>query len=67
VTFRRLAAIALIVIGTSIAWIVLGSPLIARTGQFDGRLEQEVQLSWDAVFRAGTSGQEWEGSHANRG
>jgi hypothetical protein len=51
VTFRRLAAIALIFFGASLAWAVLGSSLIARTGQFDGRLGQEVQLLWGAPHR----------------
>ena len=46
VTVRRLAAIAFILLGASIAWTALGSSLIARTGQFDGRLEPEVQLLW---------------------
>lgn len=50
-TFRRLAAIALIFLGTSVAWTVLGSSLIARTGQFDGRLGREVQLLWGAPHR----------------
>jgi hypothetical protein len=45
-TFRRLAAIALIFMGTAVAWAILGSSLVARTGQFDGRLEKEVQLLW---------------------
>ena len=50
-TFRRLAAIALIFMGTSLAWTVLGSSLIARTGQYDDRLEQEVQRLWGAPHR----------------
>ena len=50
-TFRRLAAIALIFFGASIAWSVLGSSLLARTGQFDSRLEHEVQLLWGAPHR----------------
>jgi len=51
VTFRRLAAIALIFFGASMGWTILGSSLVARTGQFDGRLEQEVQLLWGAPHR----------------
>jgi hypothetical protein len=51
VTFRRLAAIALIFIGSSVGWVVLGSSLLARTGQFDGRLEKEVRLLWGAPQR----------------
>jgi inner membrane protein involved in colicin E2 resistance len=51
VTFRRLAAIALIFFGASFAWTVLGSSLMARTGQFDDRLEREVWLLWGAPHR----------------
>jgi inner membrane protein involved in colicin E2 resistance len=51
VTFRRLAAIALIFLGTSVGWTVLGSSLIARSGEFDGRLEREVQLLWGGPHR----------------
>jgi hypothetical protein len=46
VTFHRLAAIAVVFLGTSLAWAVLGSSLVARSGEFDGRLEREVQLLW---------------------
>lgn len=45
-TFRRLAAIALIFLGTSAAWTVLGSSLVARSGEFDSRLGSEVQRLW---------------------
>ena len=45
-TFRRLAAIALVFVGSSIAWAVLGSSILVRTGEFDGRIEQEVHLLW---------------------
>lgn len=50
-TVRRLAAIAVIFFGTSIAWSVLGASLIERTGQFDGRLKQEVELLWGGQHR----------------
>ncbi|HKY21455.1 MAG TPA: inner membrane CreD family protein [Vicinamibacterales bacterium] len=50
-TFRRLSAIALIFLGTSLAWAVLGSSLVARSGEFDGRLEREVQLLWGRPHR----------------
>ncbi len=50
-TFRRLAAIALIFLGASLCWSVLGSSLLARTGQFDARLEQEVRLLWGGAHR----------------
>jgi len=51
VTIYRLAAIALIVFGASIAWAILGSSVVARTGQFDRRLEQEVQMLWGEPHR----------------
>lgn len=50
-TFRRLAAVALIFLGASAAWTILGSSVLARTGQFDGRLEREVQLLWGGPHR----------------
>jgi len=51
VTVRRLAAIAAIFVGSSLAWVVLGSSLLARTGQFDARLGREVQLLWGTQQR----------------
>ena len=45
-TVRRLVAIGLIFLATSLSWAVLGSSLVARSGEFDGRLEREVQLLW---------------------
>jgi hypothetical protein len=51
VTFRKLAAVALIFLGASAAWGILGSSVLGRTGQFDGRLEQEVQLLWGGPHR----------------
>ena len=50
-TFRRLAAIALIFLGTSVGWTVLGSSLVARSGEFDSRLGREVQLLWGGPHR----------------
>ena len=50
-TVRRLAAVAVIFVGASLAWIALGSSLVARTGQFDSRLEREVELLWGAPHR----------------
>lgn len=50
-TFRRLAAIGLIFLGTSVAWAILGSSLVARTGQFDGRLGEEVRRLWGGPHR----------------
>jgi hypothetical protein len=46
VTVRRLAAIVLIFAGATAAWMILGGSLLARTGSFDSRLEQEVELLW---------------------
>jgi hypothetical protein len=51
VTFRKLAAVALIFVGASAAWTILGSSVLARTGQFDGRLEREVHLLWGGPHR----------------
>jgi hypothetical protein len=51
VTVRRLVAIAFIFVGASIGWSVLGSSLIARTGQFDSQLGREVQLLWGGQHR----------------
>jgi hypothetical protein len=51
VTFRRLTAIALIFLGTALAWTVLGSSLVARSGEFDDRLSREVQLLWGGPHR----------------
>ncbi len=45
-TVRRLAAIALVFIGASTAWAVLGGSLLSRTGQFGAQLQQEVELLW---------------------
>lgn len=50
-TVRRLAAIALIFVGATVAWTLLGSSLVARTGQFNGRLEREVELLWGGPHR----------------
>jgi hypothetical protein len=46
VTVRRLIAIVVIFFGASVAWAALGSSLIARAGEFDERLEQEVEALW---------------------
>ena len=50
-TVRRLVAIAFILFGASVAWAMLGSSLLARTGSFDGRLEPQVQLLWGGPHR----------------
>jgi hypothetical protein len=46
VTVRRLVAIAVIFLGAALAWAALGSSLLARAGEFDGRLEREVEALW---------------------
>ncbi|MGE4056643.1 MAG: inner membrane CreD family protein [Vicinamibacterales bacterium] len=50
-TVGRLVAIALIFVGTSLAWAGLGSSLLVRSGGFDGRLEEEVELLWGRPHR----------------
>lgn len=42
----RLLAIALIFVIATIAWFTLGASIIARTGEFDARLGQEVARLW---------------------
>jgi inner membrane protein involved in colicin E2 resistance len=50
VTASRLFAIGFIFCCVSVGWMVLGGTVVQRTGEFDGRLAQEV-------------GQLWGGSH----
>ena len=42
----RLCAIALIYLAAAVAWFVLGTSVVARSGEFDGRLSNEVALLW---------------------
>lgn len=42
----RLCAIALIYVTAAVAWLVLGTSVVARSGEFDGRLSSEVALLW---------------------
>lgn len=42
----RLLAIAVIFIVASVAWLILGTSLVARTGEFDARLRQDVARLW---------------------
>jgi inner membrane protein involved in colicin E2 resistance len=51
VTVRRLVAIVVIFLGASLAWATLGSSLLARAGEFDERLEQEVEALWGRPHR----------------
>jgi hypothetical protein len=46
VTVHRLIAIAFIFAACSVAWYVLGSSVVLRTGEFDGQLSREVALLW---------------------
>jgi len=74
VTFRRLAAVALIFVGTTAAWTVLGSSLVARNGvnAVPGAVitlnvqYRSAHVSWGAMFRAGTTSSTWESGHARR-
>ena len=45
-TVRRLIAIAFIYVVAVGAWAFLGGSLVARTGEFDGRLSQDVAMLW---------------------
>ena len=42
----RLLAIATIFVLATVAWIALGTSIVARTGEFDSRLRQEVTRLW---------------------
>jgi hypothetical protein len=42
----RLAAIAAIYVIAALAWFALGTSIVARSGEFDGRLSREVGLLW---------------------
>jgi hypothetical protein len=45
-TSLRLLAIGFIFLCTTAAWSILGSTVVGRTGQMDGRLSQEVAQLW---------------------
>jgi hypothetical protein len=45
-TVRRLFAVAFIYLVATVAWGSLGGSLVARTGEFDARLRQEVSALW---------------------
>jgi hypothetical protein len=51
VTARRLAAIAVIFIGTTIGWSVLALSVTGRSGSLDDRLEKDVERLWGAPQR----------------
>jgi inner membrane protein involved in colicin E2 resistance len=46
VTISRLLAIAVIFLGSTIAWSALGSSVVIRTGEFNQQLGREVALLW---------------------
>ncbi len=43
---KRLFGIAVVWLGCAFAWVVLGSTLVARTGEADGSLSPEVHQLW---------------------
>ena len=45
-TASRLFAIGFIFCCVSVGWMVLGGSVVQRTGEFDGRLAQEVAQLW---------------------
>lgn len=45
-TTARLAAIGFIFLCSAVAWSILGTTLVGRTGEMDGRLSQEVAQLW---------------------
>jgi hypothetical protein len=45
-SIQRLLAIGFIYICATVAWFALGGSLLARTGEFDSRLEREVAMLW---------------------
>jgi hypothetical protein len=45
-TTPRLLAIGFIFLCSAVAWSILGSTVVGRTGQMDGRLSQEVAQLW---------------------
>ena len=45
-SISRLLAIAAIFVLASLAWLALGTSLVARTGEFDSRLGQQVAQLW---------------------
>ena len=47
----RLLAIALIYGLATLAWVTLGASILARTGEFDSKLEREVTQLWGGRHR----------------
>jgi hypothetical protein len=50
-TVQRLFAIALIIVGTGVAWFILGGSVAIRTGASDARLAREVEQIWGGTHR----------------
>ncbi len=50
-TVRRLVAIAVIFVGATAAWSILGTSLVARSGERDGRLQRDVTALWGGPHR----------------
>ena len=50
-SITRLFAISAIFVLASLAWLALGTSLVARTGEFDDRLGQEVAQLWGGEHR----------------
>ncbi len=50
-TTTRLIAIGVIYLLATLGWLALGTSIVARTGQFDSQLEQEVARLWGGHHR----------------
>ena len=50
-SISRLLAIAAIFVFATLAWFTLGTSIVARTGEFDSRLGQEVAQLWGGEHR----------------
>ena len=50
-SIQRLLAISAIFIVATLAWFALGASIVARTGEFDSRLGQEVAQLWGGEHR----------------
>jgi len=48
---KRLLAIGVIWVGCSVAWMILGSTVVARSGESSASLNHEVQLLWGPPHR----------------
>ena len=50
-SISRLLAIAAIFVFATLAWFTLGASIVARTGEFDSRLGQQVAQLWGGEHR----------------